>query len=335
MSFRQPYLRPVVFKVLGGSMLSILNMTAWSAQGAEWKPERNVEIIVPAGAGGGQDRTARILQQILQSMQMAPSASVVNRPGGAGTIAWTTLNRNPGDGHYLSLAAPALLTNHIIGNSTLHYTDVTPIAVMGSEYVAIAVRADSPLRTLKELMAQLKKDPASVSISVGSRRADTNHIAISSIGKAAGADIRKLKTIVLKSGSEAMTSLLGGHIDLIAAAHNNVVPHAQSGKLRLLAISSPQRLRGALADVPTLNEQGVDAVVVNWRTVIGPTGMTQAQIAYWDGAFSRVTRTDEWKRDLENTLMENTYMTSAQTRKYLGMQYENFKGILTELGLAK
>lgn len=322
-------------QVAGVTMASIMAFAAPNGHSAQWKPEKNVEIIVAAGPGGGQDKTARLLQRILQAKQMVSSSSVVNKPGGAGTIAWTYLNQHAGDGHYLAIAAPSLLTNHITGTSSLHYLDVTPLAIMGSEYVVVALKADSPLKTVKDLADRLKKDPGSLSVSVGSRLGDANHITISLVGKAAGADVKKLKTVVFKSGSEAFTAVLGGHVDLMATAANNVVPHMTTGKLRVLAVSSPQRLSGVLADVPTLREQGVDAVVGLWRTVIGPRGIAKSQIAYWDEAFAGVVRTDEWKAALEASLMENTYMTSEETKKYLAVQYEGLKQVLTELGLAK
>jgi putative tricarboxylic transport membrane protein len=114
-----------------------------------------------------------------------------------------------------------------------------------------------------------------------------------------------------------------------------IVPHVATGKMRVIAISSPERLGGVLADVPTLRELGVDAVVHNWRTVIGPKGMTRAQVAYWDSVFSEMVKTADWQRGLEASLMENTYMNSAETRQYLGVQYERIRGILSDLGLAK
>lgn len=316
-------------------LASIFVVAASVADAAEWKPAKNVEIVVASGAGGGQDKTGRLVQQAMQAQQSAPSISVVNKPGGGGTIAWTYLNQFGGDGHYVSIAPSALMTNQILGNSSISYTDYTALALLNTQYVTVSVRADSPFRTLKDLMESLRKDPTSVSASVGSRRGDANHITISSIAKAAGADVRKLKIVVFKSGAEPIPALLGGHVDLLLGAGNNVVPHMAAGKIRVLGISAPRRLSGVLADVPTLREQGVDAVVSVWLAAIGPRNMNVDQIAYWDKVLASVARTDDWKGAQKAMLAEETYMASAETRKFFAAQYEELKQLLSELGLAK
>jgi putative tricarboxylic transport membrane protein len=313
----------------------ILMVAATIAGAADWKPAKNIEIVVASGAGGGQDKTGRMVQQAMQAKQLAANSVVVNKPGGGGTIAWSYLNQQAGDGHYISIAPSALMTNQILGNSSLIYTDYTPLALLNTQYVTISARADAPFRTLKELMERLKKDPESVSISVGSRRGDANHITISTVAKAAGVDVRKLKIVVFKSGAEPIPALLGGHIDVLIGAGNNVLSQMESSKVRVLGISAPQRVSGALAEVPTLREQGVDAVVPVWLSAIGPRNLTAAQIAYWDGVFASVVKTDEWKAGLKASLMEGTYMSSAETRKFFAAQHDELKQVLTELGLAK
>lgn len=321
----------------GASLLLVLAtaLTAPVGGAAGWKPSKNVEIVVASGPGGGQDKTGRLVQQILQTKQMVSSSVVVNKPGGGGTLAWTYLNQHAGDGHYLSMVPAALLTNHILGNSTLQFTDYTPLALLTNQYVTVSVRAESPLKSLRDVMDQLKKDPGAVSISVGSRLGDANHITSSLIGKAAGADIRKMKILVYKSGAEPIPALLGGHIDLLSGASNNVVAHVAAGRIRVLGIASPQRLSGVLADVPTLREQGVNAVVSVWLAAMGPRGMTAEQVAYWDTVFAGIVKTDEWKAGLRATSMEEAYLPSAETRKFFKAQYDELKQVLSELGLAK
>jgi putative tricarboxylic transport membrane protein len=155
------------------------------------------------------------------------------------------------------------------------------------------------------------------------------------LAKAAGGDARKLKTVVFQGGGEAMTALLGGHIDVNSSAANNVLPHKEAGKLRVLGVAASRRLGGVLADVPTWKEQGVDALVTNWRMVAGPKGMTAAQVAYWDGVLTKLTQTEEWKKDLELNAFENTYRNSAATVRYLNAEYEQFRAALSEVGMAK
>jgi len=114
-----------------------------------------------------------------------------------------------------------------------------------------------------------------------------------------------------------------------------VLPHVRSGALRLIAVTAPKRLTGELGSVPTLKEHGIDVEVNNFRVLIGPSGLTAPQVAYWDQAMAKLVQTDEWKKDLESILSENTYMGSRDVRKYLDTEYSELKGLLTAMGMAK
>jgi len=322
------------------ALLSLAALVAGAGESraatAQWKPDRNIEIIVGTGVGGGQDKSARTVQRILQERRLVDvPVTVVNKPGGGGAVGWTYLNQHAGEGNIIYVGNPTLLTNHIVGRSPISYTHITPLAILLSESVAISVLPDSSLKSGKDLVARLKQDTASVSVAVGSSLGSTNHIAMALIARAAGGDARKLKTVVFQGGGEAITALLGGHIDVNSSAANNVLSHLEAGKLRVLGVTAPRRLGGVLADVPTWKEQGVDALVTNWRMVAGPKGMTAAQIAYWDGVLGKLTQTDEWKKDLELNAFENTYRNSAATVRYLNAEYEQFRAALSEVGMAK
>ncbi len=261
--------------------------------------------------------------------------TVVNKPGGGGAVGWAYLNQHAGDAHYAVIGTTTLLTSQITGRSPVSFTDITPLAMLLSESVALSVRQESPLLTGKDLVERLKKDASSVSASIGSSVGGPNHIAFALIAKAAGGDVKKLKTVVFQGGGEAITATLGGHVDLISSAANNVIPHLAAGKMRVLGIAAPQRLGGVFAKVPTWKEQGIDVQITNWRMLAGPKGLTAAQIAYWDGALAKLVKTDEWKKDLDNNVFENTYMNSDETRRYLKAQYDQFHAALSEVGLAK
>ena len=303
---------------------------------AQWKPEKNIEIIVGTGPGGGQDKTARTVQHLLTDKRFIEApVTVVNKPGGGGAVGWAYLNQHAGDAHYAVIGTTTLLTSQVIGRSPVGFTDITPLAMLLSESVALSVRQESPLLTGKDLVERLKKDASSVSASIGSSVGGPNHIAFALIAKAAGGDVKKLKTVVFQGGGEAITATLGGHVDLISSAANNVIPHLAAGKMRVLGIAAPQRLGGVFAKVPTWKEQGIDVQITNWRMLAGPKGLTAAQIAYWDGALAKLVKTDEWKKDLDNNVFENTYMNSDETRRYLKAQYDQFHAALSEVGLAK
>jgi putative tricarboxylic transport membrane protein len=301
-----------------------------------WKPSRNVEIIVGVSPGGGIDRTARTLQKIIQDRRLIEvGATVVNKPGGGGTIAQAYLSQHAGDAHYFEISATSLLTNQITGRSPHGFNDFTPIAMLSDEYIGFAVKADSPVRTTKDLLEILKARPESLSIAIATSAGNTNHIAAGLAAKAAGGDVKKLKVVVFGSGGEAMTALLGGHVGLIVTPSANTIPHLQSGKMRVIAIAAPKRLAGALSVVPTWREQGFNIVVANWRPVLGPKGLSPAQISFWEDIFVKVTRTDEWKAEVEGGGGVLHYMNSRDLKKYLEAQNTEFKAILSDLSLAK
>lgn len=323
-----------IFPAAGALFVSLL-VNGVCAQ-PSWQPQRNVELIVPSAAGGGLDRTARAVHRIWQDHKLiaAPNA-VVNKPGGAGTISYTYLNQFAGDAHYVSISSPTLLTNHIRGTMAFTHTDFTPLAQLSSEYLMLMVRADGPLKSVKDIIERLRKDPGALSIAIGSVPGGSNHIGIARVMKAAGVDVRKLKTVVFKSGGESMLALLGGHIDLSANAPEQVLRHLEGGKLRAIAIGAPRRLPGVLADIPTWKELGIDVIADTWRGVIGPKGLTPAQIAYWDGVLGKLAQSREWREEVEKNHWLDTYLNSAGSRKFLEADYQVLKTALTDLGLVK
>ncbi len=305
------------------------------AQQTTWKPEKSVEVLVGTSPGGPQDHMGRVLQKVLQESRLVDvPLSVENKPGGGGSVALAYLAQRKG-GSSLLINAPTMLGNQITGRTTIPYTDFTALAVLGIEYECVAVRADSPLKSGKDLIERLKKDPSALSVSIGTSLGNSGHLAYALAMRAAGVDIRKLKTVAFNSAGEGITALLGGHIDLASTPPSAVLPFVQSGKLRVIALTSPARARGELANVPTWKELGVNSTHEVWRGVVGPRGMTRPQIAYWDDVLGKLAKTEAWQKDLEQSQIENIYRNSTETAKYLKAQFEESRGILTDLGLAK
>lgn len=306
--------------------------TGWT-QG--WSPQRNVEIVAGFPPGGGVDKTARTLERILVADKLLNSpVTVVNKPGGGQNIAFTYVSQRPPDGHTLVVGTKALLINHITGSSRLNYTDFTPIASLFNEYIAFSVNAASPIRTAKDLIERLKKDPKSVTTGFAAIGGG-GHIAAALLNKAIGGNVIDLKVVAFKGSADAIANLLGGHIDLITTPVVVAAPHAASGQLRIVAVAAPKRLRGALADVPTWKEHGVDPVFVSWRGVLGPKGMAAAQSAYWENTLRKVTETAEWKTDLEQNFRFDDFVTGAQLKQNLAKDYADTKAVLVDLGLAR
>lgn len=318
-------------------LAALLAMT-WcvaNAQAQQWKPDKNVEIIVWSGAGGGADRPARAMQRLFQDKKLLDVPSfVVNKPGANGTVGMVYMNQNAGDGHFISMANATLVTNRITGVSPLSYAHVTPLALIAHDYLVIAVKPDSPFKTARDLFQQLAKDPNSASGGINAR-GGTGHVALGKAVKSVNGDPRKIKLVIFRSGPEAITAAMGGHVDYAVTVVPSVIGQVQAGRLRLLGIASPQRLSGALANSPTLKEQGMDSVSSNWRMVVGPKGMSTPQMQYWDGVFGKMVQTAEWKRELETSLQEFVYLNSRDSLKYCEQENVDKTRTLAELGLAK
>ena len=320
--------------------VAVLAAVAWTfaapAAAQTWKPEKPVEMIIGTTPGGPQDRTGRLIQKILQEQKLvATPVNVVNKPGGGGAVGLTYLSQHPGDGHFLMVNSMTLFTNHLTGRTPLAYSDFTPLAVIGAEYVGVAVLADSPFKSGRDLAERLRKDPAGLSVSIGTTFGNATHISYALAMKAAGVDIRKLKTVVFNSGGDAMTALLGGHVDAMASAPSTLLQHIKAGKVRMLAVVAPKRLSGDFAGIPTWRELGIDVTFELWRGLAGPKGMSRAQIQFWDDVLGRMAKTDEWKKQLAQFDMEDVYRGSAETARYWKAENEEVKTVLTELGLVR
>lgn len=309
---------------------------AHAAPADAWQPTKNIEIIIPGGAGGGQDRTGRVIMDILQAKGLVKaSMSLANRPGGGGNLAYTYLNQFNGDAHYLATATASLLTNNILGLSLINYTHFTPVSVLYGEYIGFAVKSDGPFKTGKDIIAKMKSAPESVTFAFGTAIGNANHIAIALALKAAGIDAARMKTVVYKASIEATTALMGGHVDVVATPSSTYAPVMDSGKIRVVAISAPQRIGGQFSSVPTWREQGVDTVMPSFRMFIGARGWTPQQVRFWDAALGALAKSPEWKKELDANEWRDQYLNSADSRKYLEARYNEYHKALTELKLAK
>ncbi len=304
------------------------------AQG--WSPQRNVELIVPSTAAGSLDTTGRTLQRVWSTLKLVPTSStVMNRPGGGHAVAYAFLNQRAGDPHFLSITSSTLLASHINGHISLTYTDFTPLAVLLTEYIAFAVRADSPIKTGKDLIETLRRSPDALSLALSSATGGTHHISFGLPLQSAGVDTSKLKFVAFTSSAEAVTALLGGHVDVISAGTVNVAPHAETGKLRTLAVTSAKRMTGPLASAPTWPELGYKGVFENWRGVIGAKGLTPEQTAYWENVLRRTTSSAEFADFALKNQWDSNFKDAAESRRFMEAQYNELKSVMTYLGLAK
>ena len=306
------------------------------AQSAEWKPTKRIEVVVPNAPGGGNDRLVRLVFKIAQEQKLIePIVNVVHKPGAGVVMGLTYLNQFAGDGHHIAIVSSTFLGDYVSGRSAISPTDITPIAQLFAEYVAFAVKPDSPLKSAKEVMARLTADVTSLSTAISGGPGNHNHIALSMVARAAGADAKKLKVVVFSSGADAMTAALGGHVDMVVAPAASVLPHVQAGRLRFVALAAPRRLEGAFASVPVWKELGADAVTSNWRAMVGPRGLPQPQIDYWEQVFARVVESEDWKKMIERDGVTAEFLRSARLRDELKADYAELRAVMGALGLVK
>ena len=306
------------------------------AQAQAWKPTKPVELIVGSAAGAASDTALRAVERLLQEKKFVDTpTTIINKPGGGGIVGWTYLAQQAADGHHLTLLIGNLVSNYITGASTLSHNEFTCTSQIFSEVTAIAVRADSPMKSAKELLAKLKADPSSVSVAVGTAFGGSGHIALALAAKGAGADPRRMRAVVFPGVSQGFAALYGGHIDLLANPHSSFAAPLKEGRVRVLAIAAPQRLGGVFADVPTWKELGIDASVDAFRAIAGPRNMGAAQVAFWESALRRMTETPEWKQVIEQRSWVDRYANAEGCKTAFKVQYDQMRAGLQELGLAK
>ena len=229
-------------------------------------------IIAPANPGGGWDQTARTMQTVMQEDGISPSVQVQNVPGAGGTIGLAQFaSQNKGNPDALIVGGYVMVGAILTNNSPVSLKDVTPIARLTGEYEAIVVPAASPIQDMKGLIEALKADPGAVSWAGGSA-GGTDHIAVGLIAKAAGVDPTKINYIAYSGGGEALAAILGNQVTAGVSSLGEFDAQVKAGTLRLLAVSSPERIEGA--DAPTLKEAGLDVELQNWRMVAAAPGLS-------------------------------------------------------------
>ncbi len=303
------------------------------AQG--WKPSRPVAFISPSSPAGSLDLTARLMQKVWDGARtIGVPVVVINKPGAGNGIAWTYLN-DRSDGHAIAIGNTNLVSNPVTGAHSIGHRDVTPLALMFDDYFALVVRADSPLKTMADVRDKLRADPGSVAVGFGPGIGAGSHTGAAVAWKAMGIDVRKSRFVPYKSAGDGIVAMLAGEIEVVCGTAANMPPFIAGGRVRALGVIAAQRLNGSLAVVPTLKEQGFDAVFTNWRGVIGPKDMRRDQVAFWEKALADVNDSEVWKKELERNFWRANFMTGPKLRDFLDAEAVRFRVLLTELGLNK
>ncbi|MDR2112710.1 MAG: tripartite tricarboxylate transporter substrate binding protein [Candidatus Accumulibacter sp.] len=320
----------------GIALLSAAAVFSTGACAQEWQPDSTIEIIAPANPGGGWDLTARAIQRTLTEGKLVKKNVIVsNKPGGGGATGWTYLKGKEKNGNFLAANSSLLLLNNLLGSSPLSYKDFTPLAMLTTDWIGIAVKADAPYKSGIELLEALKKNPGALTIGVGPAMGNNDHLSFIQIARKFGVDTSKLKWVVYEgAGGDILMSLLGGHIGIATVSVPEMLTQHKAGKVRILGITSDKRME-LLPDVPTWKEQGIDIVFPHWRGIQLPPGMTPAQIAYWDKVMAEVARSESFKKTIESLNGQVYYKNSAEFTKFLEEQTAILGPLTVELGLVK
>ena len=306
-----------------------------TARAERHQPGQNTQFIVPAGAGGSLDIVARKLQELLTKENLVKNFVVLNRPGAGAQLALNVLNQNVGDPNYLMTLPTAIINNSYLGMIKTTYKSYTPVAMLLDGYVGILVRSDSPFKTANDLIEHLKKNPDSLNIAIAASLGNDVHVGTAKALMLAGVDISKLTFVPFKSSSESITNLIGGNVDVVGATTPTIIPALQSGKVRVLAIGSPERLKGVLSNIPTWKELGVDTITSSPQGVMAPKDITPQQIKFWESAFRQVAQTKEWNNFLEQNQWAPRFMTATETMAMLEKETATIEEVLNKLQLKK
>ena len=293
--------------------------------------QSELKIIAPAAPGGGWDQTARSMQQALVASGAAKSAQVTNIPGAGGTVGLAQF-ANSKDPNQLMVNGFVMLGAILTNKSPVTLEQTTPIARLTAETEAIVVPADSPIKSAKDLAAAVKADPGKVTWAGGSA-GGVDHIAVALFAKEAGADPTKINYIPFSGGGEALAAILGGKVTAGISGYGEFEGQVKAGKLRVIAVTSPQRLPNV--DAPTLKEQGINLEITNWRSVVAPPGITPDQRKALIDAVDKMAKSKEWAEILKQKGWDDAYLSGDQFAAFLKQEQARVTEVLKSVGLIK
>jgi putative tricarboxylic transport membrane protein len=290
-------------------------------------------IIAPAAPGGGWDATARTLQEVMVAEGIAGNVQVQNVPGAGGTVGLAQfVSQAAGDPGQLIVGGYVMVGAILTNGAPVSLADVTPIARLTGEAVAIAVSAGSEIQTIGDLVEKLKADPGSVSWAGGSA-GGVDHIVVGLLAKAAGVDPTKINYIAFSGGGEALAAILGNQVTAGISGVGEFLPQVEAGTMRILAVSTAERWPNV--DAPTLMEAGYDVDVQNWRMVAAAPGLTDVQKAAIAADIDALAKSAGWKAALETKGWADTYLAGADFEAQLVRDNEATTAILKDIGLVQ
>lgn len=308
-----------------------------SGENGAWRPTRDITVVAGTPPGGGLDRVARSLAKaITEARLLDVPINVINVPGDGARRVWTHfIDEHPGDGHVIGISSPNLTSDYLVGIANFEHTRYTPIATLVTEYIGFAVRADSSMQTGSELLDRLGRAPGKVTVALATALGNPNHVALAKVTRQAGGDVGAPVIRMFDTALDAVADVVTAHADVCAVTAASLLAELEAGRVRVLAVSTPERLAGAFAGAPTWQEQGVDCVIGAWRGATGPAGLAPAQIAFWQRLLSQAVAQPVWRSELSRLSWSPMYQDGPALRAFLDRERSEFVAVLRELGLLR
>ena len=317
----QPSRRRILWAAAAGAVLP----GALRAQNAY--PTRPIDLIVPAGAGGGTDVLARAFSEAARKHLPQP-ITVINRPGASGMIGHGEMINAKPDGYKLAIVFAEIVIVPHLGQTKLSYEDFVPIARLNADPAAITVKADSPWRTIEEFLAASKAKPGELKMG-NSGPGSIWHLAHAAMEEKTGV---KYIPVPFSGAAPAVLSLLGGHVDAVAVSPGEVAAHVSEGKLRTLAVMADRRVKG-FDNVPTLKERGIDLSIGTWRGLAAPKGTPPEVLAVLADATRKSAEEPVLREALDRLSMGYAYADAETFRAAMKQDNEVFRQLVNRLGL--
>ena len=316
---RDTFLKSLAALAAAGAMPSV----AWA--------NGNLKMMIPANPGGGWDSTGRALGAALQEAGVASAVTFENNGGAAGAIGLAQFyNASKGDVNALMVMGAVMLGGIIRNKPPVSVSQVTPIARLTTEYNVFVLPADSPFKTMADVVAQFKKDPGSVKWGGGSA-GSTEHIAIAMLARDVGVDPTRINYVPFRGGGEATAAILGGNVSVGGSGYSEFQQYIEAGKMKAIGVTSEARQKGI--PVPTMKEMGYNVVLGNWRGVYGAAGIDAAQKKALADMIVKATRTKSWAASLEKNKWTPALLAGAAFEEFVDNEFASLRATMVKAGM--
>jgi putative tricarboxylic transport membrane protein len=311
----------------GATLAAVMALGACSGSG----DNTQVRIMVPNSPGGGYDTTARVAAKIVEDEKINDTVEVYNLEGAGGTTGLAKMVGSKGKDGELMLMGLGVVGAVYTNQSESTLADTTPIARLISEPDIVVVPADSPHETLDDLVAAWKESPGDFPIGGGSSPGGPDHLAAHLTAQAVGVTPTDVNYVVYDGGGPLLAGMLSGEVEAGVSGLGEYKDQIQAGQLRVLGVTSAERVEGF--DAPTLTEQGVDLEFTNWRGLVAPPGIEDAERDRLVGIVEDLHGTQAWEDAMAENGWTDALLTGDEFGTYMTDQDEQVKGLLSELGL--